>query len=187
MESVTPSLWYWIILGFTALAFGVLGYLFGKLNRNPVPDPFDQLNILDIENAQLKADLDTCKKRLSANKPKGNPTDPVSPPPKAEPVPNPVEAKEFKALFGKAFKADDLKIVEGIGPKIEALFHQHDIRSWKQLSETSADRCQEILDAGGKRYQIHDPASWPMQAKMADQGKWKQLAQWQEEHRAGKY
>lgn len=188
MESEIPSLWYWLVLGFTALAFGVLGYLFGKLNRNPVQELSDQFDILEIENAKLKSDLDTCKKRLSGNKPpKELSVDSVIRPPRTDPAPNPVESREFKALFGKTFKADDLKIVEGIGPKIEALFHQHDIRSWKELSQTTADRCREILDSGGKRYRIHDPASWPMQAKMAEQGKWKQLSQWQERHRAGKY
>ena len=45
---------------------------------------------------------------------------------------------------------------------------------------------QEVLDSGGKRYQIHDPASWPMQAKMAYKGDWKKLAKWQDEHKAGK-
>src|SRR5690606_5841280 len=168
--------------------FGVLGFLFGKLNRTPVPDLSDQLDILEIENAKLKSELETCKKRLSGNKlPKEQPTDALLDSPRTDTVPKPVETREFKALFGRAFKADDLKIVEGIGPKIEALFHQHNIKSWKELSQTTAGRCQEILDSGGKRYRIHDPASWPMQAKMADQGKWKQLSQWQERHRAGKY
>ena len=188
MESEIPSLRYWIVLGFTAMAFGVLGYLFGKLNRNPLPDLSDQFDILEIENAKLKSDLDTCKKRLSINKaPKEAPVDSGIPSPRKDSAPNPIEAREFKALFGKTFKADDLKIVEGIGPKIEALFHKHNIKSWKELSETSAGRCREILDSGGKQFRIHDPASWPMQAKMAEQGKWKQLSQWQEKHRAGKY
>ena len=89
--------------------------------------------------------------------------------------------------IGKTIKENDLKLVEGIGPKIEGLFHNFGIKTWKELAETSADKCQEVLDSGGKRYRIHDPASWPMQAKMAHEGHWEQLFEWQEKHRAGKY
>jgi hypothetical protein len=42
------------------------------------------------------------------------------------------------------------------------------------------------LDVGGDRYKVHDPASWPMQAKMCYEGKWKELAKWQDEHDHGK-
>src|SRR5690606_33413137 len=126
--------------------FGVLGFLFGKLNRTPVPDLSDQLDILEIENAKLKSELETCKKRLSGNKlPKEQPMDALLGPPRTDTVPKPVETREFKALFGRAFKADDLKIVEGIGPKIEALFHQHNIKSWKELSQTTAVAARKFL------------------------------------------
>jgi len=47
-------------------------------------------------------------------------------------------------------------------------------------------RCQEVLKGGGDRYKIHDPASWPMQAKMCYEGKWAELAKWQDEHDHGK-
>ena len=87
---------------------------------------------------------------------------------------------------GKKWKADDLKIVEGIGPKIEELLHDAGIKTWKALSETSADRIREILDAAGPNYNIHDPSSWAQQAGLADQGKWDELKKWQDELNAGK-
>ena len=77
-------------------------------------------------------------------------------------------------------------MVEGIGPKIEGLFHNYDIKTWKDLSKTSVSKCQEVLDSGGDRYKVHDPASWPMQAKMCYEGKWKELYKWQVEHKRGK-
>ena len=97
------------------------------------------------------------------------------------------DAYEAKAAMGKRIKKDDLKIVEGIGPKIEGLFHASGIKTWKALSEISTDRCQEILSSAGDRYRIHDPASWPMQAKMAHQGEWSALAKWQDDHKSGKF
>jgi len=56
----------------------------------------------------------------------------------------------------------------------------------QHLSETAVSRCQEILDGGGDRYKVHNPASWPMQSKMAYEGKWAELAKWQDEHDHGK-
>ncbi|MFN0174907.1 MAG: hypothetical protein ACKVU0_09695 [Saprospiraceae bacterium] len=87
---------------------------------------------------------------------------------------------------GKKWKADDLKIVEGIGPKIEELFHKAGIKTWKALSETSVDRMREILDAAGPNYNIHDPSSWAQQAGLANQGKWDALKKLQDELNAGK-
>ncbi len=78
-------------------------------------------------------------------------------------------------FFGKRYKQDDHKIVEGIGPKIDELLRNADILTWKQLSETSAERLREILDAAGPNYTIHEPATWSEQARLADAGEWDAL------------
>ncbi|MDC6362278.1 MULTISPECIES: hypothetical protein [Flavobacteriaceae] len=185
MDFQDSNTWYWIILALTGIVAGVLGYLFGKSDVPSAPDNFSELSKLDIENAKLRADLEICKKRLSATN-----TSKVSPKVsnKIAHTPTPqFNADAARTALGKKVKLDDLKIVEGIGPKIETLFHNFDIKTWKALSETSADTCQEVLDSGGKRFRIHDPASWPMQAKMAYEGHWEQLSEWQEKHRAGKF
>jgi propionyl-CoA carboxylase alpha chain len=83
-------------------------------------------------------------------------------------------------------KQDDLKIVEGIGPKIRELFHNFDIDTWAKLGDTSVEKCQEVLNSGGKRFEIHRPNTWPMQAEMAALGKWSELKKWQDEHDYGK-
>ncbi len=54
----------------------------------------------------------------------------------------------------KAWKKDDLKVIEGIGPKIEGLLHAAGISTWNGLAETSVSRLNEILAAAGKRYQL---------------------------------
>ncbi len=88
--------------------------------------------------------------------------------------------------FGKKIKLDDLKIVEGIGPKIEELYKNAGIKTWKALSETPLEKSQAILDAAGDRYKIHNPGTWAKQALMASQGKWQELKEWQKSHKGGK-
>lgn len=98
----------------------------------------------------------------------------------------PFDADAAKAVFGKKIKQDDLTLVEGIGPKIQELFHNHDVKTWKALSECSVDKCQEVLDSGGDRYKIHKPGTWPKQARLAYEGKWQELSDWQDELDGGK-
>jgi predicted flap endonuclease-1-like 5' DNA nuclease len=90
------------------------------------------------------------------------------------------------SVFRKKINADDLKIVEGIGPKIEKLFHNAGIKTWKALAETTVERCQQILDEAGDNYRIHDPGTWPEQSEMAHLGKWNELKEWQDKHIAGR-
>jgi small subunit ribosomal protein S1 len=83
-------------------------------------------------------------------------------------------------------EGDDLKKIEGIGPKIEELLHAAGIISFVDLSKAEADAIKEILNAAGSRYQMHDPTSWPMQAEMAANGEWEKLKEWQENAKGGK-
>jgi large subunit ribosomal protein L27 len=91
-----------------------------------------------------------------------------------------VEAAAPKAAAKKGPKADDLKIVEGVGPKIEQLLKEGGINTWAELAEAPVDRLKEILDAAGSRYQIHDPSTWPAQAKFAAEGKFDELKEYQD-------
>jgi predicted flap endonuclease-1-like 5' DNA nuclease len=86
----------------------------------------------------------------------------------------------------KKIKENDLKIVEGIGPKIEALFQAAGITTWRDLSIAQTDKLQAILNSGGEHYAMHNPRTWARQALMAYQGKWQELKDWQEGLRGGK-
>lgn len=81
------------------------------------------------------------------------------------------------AAIGKKIKADDLKVVEGIGPKIEQLIHAGGITTWAGLAAAPIERLQEILDAAGERYRIHDPGTWPRQAGLLAEGRWEDFQQ----------
>jgi predicted flap endonuclease-1-like 5' DNA nuclease len=81
---------------------------------------------------------------------------------------------------------DDLKAVEGIGPKIEQLLHNAGIHTWQQLSETSVAAIQDILAAAGPRFALAEPSTWPEQARLAALGLWDDLQQYQDFLIAGK-
>ncbi len=81
---------------------------------------------------------------------------------------------------------DDLKKIEGVGPKIEEHLNAAGIVNWKQLAGTEVDKLKEILAAAGPRYAIHDPGTWPRQAQLAVDGKWEELEKWQDELDGGK-
>jgi len=93
---------------------------------------------------------------------------------------------QAKAIFGKKIKADDLKIVEGIGPKIEQLFNDAGIKTWYMLSKTDPADLKKILDDAGPRFLMHTPRTWPDQAKMAHEGRWAELLKYQDELDGGK-
>ena len=86
----------------------------------------------------------------------------------------------------KAPKLDDLKIVEGIGPKIEGLLKAGDINTWAELAVAPVERLQEILTAAGSRYKMHNPSTWPQQAGLAATGKWDELEKLQDELNGGR-
>lgn len=81
---------------------------------------------------------------------------------------------------------DNLKKIEGIGPKIEELLNAAGVFTYAQLADTPTDKIKEILNEAGSRYQMHDPTSWPMQARLAADGKWDELNEWQEQAKGGK-
>lgn len=105
-----------------------------------------------------------------------------------------VEAKEAAPKKATAKKAaasadgekDKLRKIEGIGPKIEELFHNAGILTFADLAGTEVDKLKEILADAGSRYRMHDPSSWPTQSAMAAEGKWDELKVWQDEHDGGK-
>ena len=81
---------------------------------------------------------------------------------------------------------DDLKRIEGIGPKIEELLNGAGIHTFTQLSETNKSHLEDILTAGGKRFAIHNPGSWAQQAGLAADNKWDELKKLQDILVAGK-
>ncbi len=100
-----------------------------------------------------------------------------------------VEAKseEPKVEKKEDVKPDDLKKIEGIGPKIASILSEAGYETFEKLSKAEPDTIREILlEKGGKRYAMHNPDTWPAQAKLAAEGKWDELKKWQDELDGGK-
>jgi small subunit ribosomal protein S16 len=70
---------------------------------------------------------------------------------------------------------DDLKKIEGVGPKIEGLLNDAGIKTYADLAAADVDRLKEILAAAGARYAAHDPGTWPKQSGLAADGNWDEL------------
>lgn len=87
--------------------------------------------------------------------------------------------------YGTIFKSDNLQIVEGIGAKIEQVLKQAGITSWAQLAAANTDDLTRILENAGPSFRIHDPTTWPQQAKLANEGKWTELVNFQKSLGAG--
>lgn len=81
---------------------------------------------------------------------------------------------------------DDLTKIEGVGPKIAGLLNERNILTFKDLSKAKLTLLQEVLDAAGSRFRMHNPATWAEQAKLAANGEWDKLATLQAELKGGK-
>ncbi len=92
----------------------------------------------------------------------------------------------ISSFYGKKIIGDDLKLVEGIGPKIEELFHAAGYKTWASVAAAKPAALKEILVAGGERFQMHDPATWPKQCQMMVDNKWYELKSYQEKLDGGK-
>ncbi|MBS7230568.1 hypothetical protein KHA90_05990 [Flavobacterium psychroterrae] len=163
-----------LIPALVGLICGILGYLIGKMNSKgddslalSLQDDLDACKAntrnLNLKISSLEADL-AAKSSFSESQ-----SFATNPPAFL------FDASLASIAYGKKIKEDDLKIVEGIGPKIEVLFNVAGIKTWRDLSETSTERLQSILDSGGENYAIHNPSTWAKQALLAYQGRWQEL------------
>jgi len=83
-------------------------------------------------------------------------------------------------------KSTKLTLIEGIGPKIQQLLNAAGIKNLGQLAIAKPAELKKVLAAAGSRYQMHDPSSWPAQAKLAAAGKTAELKTLQAELKGGK-
>ena len=70
-------------------------------------------------------------------------------------------------------KRDDLRKIEGIGPKIQATLQTAGIETFSQLAARKPEDLKQILVNAGIR--IGYPDTWPEQAALAAAGKWEKL------------
>jgi len=106
---------------------------------------------------------------------------------KAEKAENKKKAEKKAAPKAtEAAGADDLKKIEGIGPKIAGLMAEAGIADFKALAGADIEKLKEILEEAGSRYKMHDPTTWSQQAKLAEDGQWDELKELQDQLKGGK-
>ncbi|CAM3877540.1 50S ribosomal protein L21 [Flavobacterium branchiophilum] len=101
-----------------------------------------------------------------------------------------ITASGAKAAAPKAAKAtkkgDDLKLIEGIGPKAAEALVLAGIDTFAKLATTSAEDVKAILDASTSKLSHLDPTTWAQQSQLAADGKMDELKKLQDELNGGK-
>jgi nucleotidyltransferase/DNA polymerase involved in DNA repair len=82
-----------------------------------------------------------------------------------------VEKKEEEHLQGLS----DLKLIEGIGPKIEQILFKAGVETYHDLAKIKPAAIKKILVAENPRYHMHDTSTWVEQARLADLDHWDEL------------
>ena len=77
-------------------------------------------------------------------------------------------------------KYDDFIAIEGVGPKINELLHNSNIHTFETLAYTSIEDLQRILDNAGHHFKMANPKTWPEQARLASEGDWERLRDYQD-------
>ena len=111
----------------------------------------------------------------------------VAPAPTPAPVTEePAPAKQASPKVVKISDGDDLKKIEGIGPKISEILNQNGISTFAELAAMTPDAIKEILTEAGPQFNRADPGTWPDQAALAAKGDWEALQKWQDELDGGR-
>lgn len=144
--------------------------------------PFGVENsVVALEAVTVKAT--PAKKKVTTKAKVAAPVKKKAAPTKPKAVAKKVAAPKVKAT---ATKKDDLKKIEGIGPKIAQILQEKGILSFADLGKAKVTTLKSYLAEAGPRYKMHQPGTWPKQAKLAAKGDWAKLAKLQDELKGGK-
>jgi predicted flap endonuclease-1-like 5' DNA nuclease len=139
------------------------------------------------ERDRLRADLDAARRGTATHAAGGAPAEGGEVPavaaalsggldavvaPAARAAPAPPDVSTAAAVLGRSIALDDLKAVEGVGPKIEELCNGIGIRTWFDLATTEVSLLRTMLADAGPRFRTHDPGTWPEQARLLAEGRW---------------
>lgn len=146
-----PALWEIIIPLILAVLLGIfIGWLMWRWRRQVISETEwlisqQKLRTLEAENAELRAGdeqaLNSCRDELASAHARIEELEGADDPA--------VNWKQGLTTLGTpgAAHQDDLKVVNGIGPKMEELLNSFGIQSWEQLAWLSSDEVQRLDDA----------------------------------------
>jgi predicted flap endonuclease-1-like 5' DNA nuclease len=73
---------------------------------------------------------------------------------------------------------DNLRAIEGIGPKVELLLKENGIQNWGELAAAPTEYLSDLLTNAGPRYSLIDPTTWTHQASLLSEGKFDELQEY---------
>ena len=126
---------------------------------NDLRERTDRAERAAAERDGLRSELEQAKSRLAEFAA-------VDAPPAAPDLDGATEA------LGRIIKIDDLTVVVGIGPAVQRLCEGVGIRTWWDLANTPIDDLRSMLGDAGPRFGMHDPTTWPLQARLLAEGRW---------------
>jgi predicted flap endonuclease-1-like 5' DNA nuclease len=91
------------------------------------------------------------------------------------------------AIADEPIEPDNLKKIEGIGPKIAGILNENSIWTFAQLAQADVVHLKVILENAGPRFRLANPATWPEQAQMAAAGEWDNLKALQDRLKHGRH
>ncbi|WP_010521598.1 50S ribosomal protein L21 [Aquimarina agarivorans] len=98
----------------------------------------------------------------------------------------PKKAAAKKSAAKKTAKGDDLKKIEGIGPKAAEALVNAGIDTFAKLAKADPANIKEILVAASSRLAHLEPGTWPQQSQLAADGNWDELKVLQDKLDGGK-
>mgnify|MGYP000864744588 CR=1 FL=1 len=182
------SWWLWIVLALLLLF--LLWWLFLRRKPVPPPPPDPMRRSATYERPVPPAAPMTSVTPVAPPVPLNEPPTPLYEPPTRAAMPEVSLDTEPDMSFMEPemgfMEPDDLKRIEGIGPRIAGILNAAGITTFNQLSMTTVERLREILTAAELRGSFGDPTTWPEQARLAAGGMWDDLRDMQDRLKGGR-
>jgi predicted flap endonuclease-1-like 5' DNA nuclease len=161
--SLFACCFWWFVLGF--LLGWLANWVLAKALRRTSPSSARVANGVSVEETAALAEAQH-EALISAA---------------AAPPPRVIDVGAARAAGFNLKHADDLTIIEGIGPKIDDLFHANGVVSFAELARLSVPEMLEILERGGAHFQLANPGTWAEQAALASENRWAELKRLQDD------
>lgn len=186
--------WWWLaLILFLILAFLIL-FFTRKADRSDQPVQMARHSVEDethaepVEEVAAEPESEAATAAAFEVEPESLFSTPTAVVPEAEPIEErgidvpltPIIPVEIPP----ALVTDDLKLIEGIGPKIDGLLKAAGISTFAELAATDVSRLRELMNEA--RLRIADPTTWPEQAALAAAGKLDELKVLQDRLNAGR-
>lgn len=190
---------WWAVLASWLLP-ALLGYFWGTLQygsyKNKAKKAEKELSSASKRIVNLENEVNECRKayeKVSREKdklvvpPVAGPVkipgqEPAGTPASVENIPTTEIIHATRKVFGYSIRRNDLKIVDGIDPKIEKLLHEIGIYTWADLESVDLNYLANTLREAGYPH-VH-VESWAYESALARQEKWEELKAFQEKEKS---